>query len=69
MPAGKQELPRQEEIFAYVDPRNEAAQDEMEIVFTDYLKKIGAYLPPDRFKEVEEVTEFFQVEASVIIPV
>jgi hypothetical protein len=64
-----QELSRQEEIFAYVDPRNEAAQDEMEIVFTDYLKKIGAYLPPDHFKQVEEPTEPFQREASIIIPV
>ncbi len=64
-----QGLPPQEEIFAYVDPRNEAAQDEMEIVFTDYLKKIGAYLPPDQLKEVEEVPESFQVEASIIIPV
>jgi hypothetical protein len=58
-----------EKIFAYVDPRNEAAQREMEIVFTDYLKKIGAYLPPRRFKEVEETTKSFSVEASVIIPV
>jgi Glycosyl transferase family 2 len=64
-----QELPPQEEVFAYVDPRNEAAQDEMEIVFTEYLKKIGAYLPPDHFKEVEEGTELFQAEASIIIPV
>jgi len=63
------ELTPQEEIFAYVDPHNETVQDEMEIVFTDYLKKIGAYLPPDHFKEVEEVTEFLQVEASIIIPV
>ncbi len=58
-----------EKIFAYVDPRNEAAQKEMETVFTDYLKKIGAYLPPHRFKEVEETTKSFPVEASVIIPV
>jgi hypothetical protein len=64
-----QELPPQEEVFAYVDPRNEAAQDEMEIVFTEYLKKIGAYLDPDHFKEVEEGTELFQAEASIIIPV
>jgi len=69
MPAGRQAWPPQAEIFAYVDPRNEAAQDEMEIVFTDYLKKIGAYLPPDHFKEVEESIKFFQVEASIIIPV
>ncbi len=63
------ELPLPEEIFTYVDPRNEAAQEEMEIVFTDYLKKIGAYLPARYFKEVEELTKFLQVEASVIIPV
>src|SRR3972149_6477633 len=35
-----QELPLQEKIFAYVDPRNEAVQKEMETVFTDYLKKM-----------------------------
>jgi hypothetical protein len=58
-----------EKIFAYVDPRNEATQKEMEVVFTDYLKKIGAYLPPHHFKEVEESTKFFRVEASVIISV
>jgi GT2 family glycosyltransferase len=63
------EFPLQEKIFAYVDPRNEATQKEMEAVFTDYLKKMGAYLPPHRFKEVEETTKSFQVEASVIIPV
>jgi hypothetical protein len=63
------ELPLQEKIFAYVDPRNEAAQKEMEIVFTDYLKEIGAYLPPHHFKEVEETKKSFPVEATVIIPV
>ncbi len=39
--------------FSYVDPRNEAVQKEMEAVFTDYLKKIGAYLPPHHLREVE----------------
>jgi len=63
------ELPLQEMIFAYVDPRNEVVQKEMETVFTDYLKKIGAYLPPHRFKEVERTAGFFPVEASVVIPV
>jgi len=58
-----------EMIFAYVDPRNEAVQKEMEVVFTDYLKKVGAYLPPHCFKEVEETTTSFPLEASVIIPV
>jgi glycosyltransferase involved in cell wall biosynthesis len=40
----------------------------MEIVFTDYLKKIGAYLPPN-FREVEQTSKPFPVEASVVIPV
>jgi hypothetical protein len=57
-----------EKVFAYVDPRNLAVQKEMEIVFTDYLKKIGAYLPP-HFREVEQTSESYPVEASVVIPV
>src|SRR4030042_1557158 len=57
-----------EKLFAYVDPQNQAAQKEMETVFTDYLKRIGAYLPPS-FKKVERTLESFPVEASVIIPV
>ena len=57
-----------EKIFAYVDPRNEAVQKETEAVFTDYLKKIGAYLPPN-FKEIEQTPKSFPVEASVVIPV
>ena len=57
-----------EKLFAYLDSRNRALQKEMEDVFTDYLKKIGAYLPPN-FKEVEETQESFPAEASVIIPV
>jgi hypothetical protein len=58
-----------ERLFAYVDPRNEAAQKEMEAVFTDYLSRIGAYLPPHRFREVEQTADPFPVEASVVIPV
>ena len=58
-----------EEIFAYVDPRNEVVQKEMEGVFTDYLKRIRAYLPHDSLREVERTPESFPVEASVIIPV
>ncbi len=64
-----QELPLQEKIFAYVDPRNEAVQKEMEIVFTDYLRKIGAYLPSGRLKDFEEGEKKHPVEASVVIPV
>ena len=57
-----------ENLFSYVDPRNRAVQKEMETIFTDYLKRIGAYLPPS-LKEVEQTTESFPVGASVIIPV
>ena len=32
--------------FDYVDPRNREAQIEMETIFTDHLRKIGAWLPP-----------------------
>jgi hypothetical protein len=57
-----------EKIFAYVDPGNRAVQKEMEIVFTNYLKKIGAYLPLN-FREVEQMSSSSPVEASVVIPV
>jgi hypothetical protein len=66
---GIHELLSQEKIFAYVDPRNEAAQEEMETVFTDFLRKIGAYLPPGRLKDFKEALKPHPVEASVIIPV
>jgi len=55
-------------LFTYVDPRYKAVQKEMETVFTDYLIKTGAYLPPN-FKEVEQTPASFPVEASVVIPV
>jgi len=64
----KDEPSNNEKLFTYVDPQNRAVQKEMETVFTDYLKRIGAYLPP-RFKEVGQATESFPVEASIIIPV
>jgi hypothetical protein len=57
-----------EKLFTYVDPRYKAVQKEMETVFTDYLEKTGAYLPPN-FKEVEQTPASFPVEASVVIPV
>jgi hypothetical protein len=62
------ETPGSEKLFAYLDPQNRAIQKEMEAVFTDYLKRIGAYLPPN-FKGVAETQESFPVEASVVIPV
>lgn len=60
---------QQEKIFSYLDPRNMKVQKEMESVFTDYLKRIGAYLPPDRLKKVKPAKGPFPVEASIIIPV
>ncbi len=56
-------------LFDYVDPRNAAAQREMEKVFTDYLKETGAYLPPGQYREVRKADMTFPVEASVVIPV
>lgn len=58
-----------EKMFAYVDPRNEAGQREMESVFTDYLRKIGAYVPARRLRDVGEMHKPFAVEASIVIPV
>jgi hypothetical protein len=66
---GAEEPSGGEKIFTYVDPRNIAIQKEMEVVFTDYLKNIGAYLPADCLREAKETPDVFPVEASVIIPV
>ena len=54
--------------FDYVDPRNREAQIEMEAIFTDHLRKIGAWLP-QRTRTVGEDGGIYVVEASVIIPV
>jgi Glycosyl transferase family 2 len=66
---GSDEPTGSEKLFAYVDPRNQAVQTEMEAVFTDYLKRIGAYLPPLHLRRLEPGSPSFPVEASVIIPV
>ncbi len=58
-----------ETLFTYVDPRNEAVQKEMEVVFTDYLRRVGAYLPPSCLRKVDQSPKSFPVEASVVIPV
>ena len=57
-----------EKQFDYVNPRNREVQIEMEKVFTDHLKEIGAYLPP-RTQKVNFRQVAFETEASVIIPV
>lgn len=56
------------QLFDYVDPRNRSAQQEMERIATDHLKRIGAYLEPD-FAPPRPGPNRFPVEASVIIPV
>ncbi len=56
-------------LFAYVDPRNQQIQKEMESIFTDHLKRIGAYISPDKLEVMQEPADSFPVKASVIIPV
>jgi hypothetical protein len=63
-----EERPTGERLFDYVDPRNASAQKEMEEVFTQHLKNIGAYLSP-HFEPVPKPNEHFPVEASIVIPV
>ncbi len=58
-----------ERLFAYLDGRNKDAQKEMEYVFTDYLRKIGAYVPGSRLRRFDAGRMPFPVEASVVIPV
>jgi len=58
-----------EKLFSYVNPLNLKIQREMEGIFTDYLKRIGAYIPSQVLKKIEPSNEFFPVEASIIIPV
>ena len=57
-----------EKQFDYVDPRNRLVQIEREAVFTRYLKKTGAYLPPAEHR-IDLNEGDFPCEASVIIPV
>ena len=56
-----------ERQFDYVDPANTFAQKEFEKIFTEHLRRIGAYLSAS--KKLVEFTAEFPVEASVIIPV
>jgi len=64
----KKEIRNRENQFNYVDPRNQAVQKEMELVATEHLRNIGAFLEP-RFKNIPQSQYNFPAEASVIIPV
>lgn len=55
-------------MFAYVDPLNRPSQIEMEKVFTEHLRRIGAYLEPIGISPAIE-DENYPVEASIVIPV
>jgi hypothetical protein len=65
----KKELSQEERRFSYLDPENRRVQRELETIFTDYLKKIGAYIPPGFLKSAKPMKFPFHVEASVILPV
>ena len=58
-----------EKQFDYVDPRNRVVQQEREVVCTNHLRKIDAYIEPDSIVEVAVERSEFEREASVIIPV
>jgi hypothetical protein len=58
-----------ERIFDYQRESEVERQKELEAVCTWHLSKIGAYLPPERYENVDLNEEEFPVECSVIIPV
>jgi hypothetical protein len=62
------EAARDAGLFAYVDPKNRAIQEEMEAAATAHLKRIGAWLAPV-FRDVPPSDYPFPTEASVVIPV
>jgi hypothetical protein len=57
-----------EKLFNYVHPSEYRIQKEMEMIATDHLKRIDAYLQP-KFDRVPNYDIRFPVEASVVIPV
>ena len=58
-----------EKQFDYVNPRNREVQKEREVVCTNHLKTIGAYIEPESIAEVPVERYDFDREASVIISV
>ncbi len=58
-----------EKQFDYVDPRNREVQEDMEIVFADHLRRIGAYISQEDLTDVAVDEGTFKNEVSVIIPV
>lgn len=58
-----------EKQFDYVNPSQRDVQIEMEEVCTDHLQRIGGWLPPYIYKDIDLSQGTFPVEASVVIPV
>lgn len=57
------------DLFAYVDPRQEAVQQEMETAVTAHLRRLGAWVEPPFAACPADRRDTFPVEASVVIPV
>lgn len=55
--------------FDYVNPRNRSVQTENERVFTDFLKKFGAWTDCNKMKSATALDAKAKVMASVVIPV
>lgn len=58
-----------ERQFDYVNPAQAEVQREMEVVFTQFLRETGAYIPRLDLVSPDLTEGTFPVEASVIIPV
>jgi hypothetical protein len=54
--------------FDYLKRENQARQQELEAVFTEHLRRVGAWLPPPA-APLPPAAEEFPVLASVVIPV
>jgi hypothetical protein len=59
---------KSEKYFEYVDPKNRDVQIEMEQAFTDYLRRINAFIKPP-VNGLDLYSHDFSSEVSVIIPV
>lgn len=58
-----------EKQFDYVNPAQAEVQKEMELVFTQYLREVGAWISEEELFTPNLKEGEFPVEASVIIPV
>jgi glycosyltransferase involved in cell wall biosynthesis len=59
---------KSEKYFEYVDSKNREVQIEMEHAFTDYLRRVKAFIKPP-VNDLDLYSQDFKKEVSVIIPV